>query len=167
MGTNCALLLADLFLHVYQADFLQLFLKNKDNKLAQTFNCSFRYMDDVLALNNSRFGDYLHRNYPNELEVKHTTDTQQSASYLDLYLEIDNVGTLKTKLYDNSDDFTVPIVNFPFISSNILASQAYSSQLIRYSRVLQYSDFLDRAQLLTQNLLKQGYVAPRSSSQSG
>jgi len=108
MGTNCALLLADLFLHVYQADFLQLFLKNKDNKLAQTFNCSFRYMDDVLALNNSRFGDYLHRNYPNELEVKHTTDTQKSASYLDLYLEIDNVGTLKTKLYNNRDYFTVP-----------------------------------------------------------
>ena len=36
-----------------------------------------------------RFGDYLHRIYPNELEVNDTTDTQKSASYLDLYIEID------------------------------------------------------------------------------
>ena len=28
------------------------------------------YRDDVLSLNNSRFGDYLHRIYPNELEAK-------------------------------------------------------------------------------------------------
>jgi len=29
MGTNCALLLADLNLHAYEADFLQELLKNK------------------------------------------------------------------------------------------------------------------------------------------
>ena len=49
--------------------------------------------------------------------------------------------------------------------SNIPASAAYGdyiSQLIRYSRVCpKYCDFLDRAQLLTQKLLKQGYVAPK------
>jgi hypothetical protein len=33
-----------------------------------------------------------------------------SASYLDLHLEIDNGGRLKTKLYENCDDFTFPIV---------------------------------------------------------
>jgi hypothetical protein len=36
MGTNCAPLLADLFLHSYEADFLQGILKNKDRKLAKT-----------------------------------------------------------------------------------------------------------------------------------
>jgi hypothetical protein len=36
MGTNCAPLLADLFLHAYEADFLQGILKNKDRKLAKT-----------------------------------------------------------------------------------------------------------------------------------
>jgi hypothetical protein len=43
---------------------------NKDRKLAQTFKSSFRFIDDVLALNNSRFCDYLHRIYPNELEKR-------------------------------------------------------------------------------------------------
>ena len=74
---------------------------------------------------------------PNELEVNDTNDTQKSASYLDLQLEIDNGGRLKTKLYD-----------FPFIISNIPPSPAYVvniSQLIRNSRACdQYSDFLGR-----------------------
>jgi hypothetical protein len=68
MGTHCAALLADLLRHTYKADFILRVLKNKDRKLAQTFNSSFRYIDDVLPLSNSRFCHYLHRIYPNELE---------------------------------------------------------------------------------------------------
>ena len=104
MGPNCALLLVDLLLHAYQADLLQGLLKNKDRKLAQTFNSSFCYIDDILSLNNSRFGDYLHHIYPNEVQVQDTTDIQKSASYLDLQLGIDNGGRLKTKFYDKPDD---------------------------------------------------------------
>jgi len=44
-----------------------------------------------------RFGDHLHRIYPNELEVKDTPDTQKSASYPDLHLEVDNGGRFKNK----------------------------------------------------------------------
>jgi hypothetical protein len=88
MGTDCAPLLAYLFLPVYEADFLQGLLKNKDTKL--TFNSSFRYIDDVLLLNNSRFDDYLHLIYQ-----KDTTDNDRSASYLDLDLEIGNRRRLK------------------------------------------------------------------------
>ena len=47
MGTNFAPLLTDLFLHAYDADILKGLLKYKDRKLAQTFNSSFRYIDDV------------------------------------------------------------------------------------------------------------------------
>ena len=100
--------------------------------------------------------------------VKDTTDTQSSASYLDRHLEIDNRVRLKTNFYDKRDDFTFPIVNFPFISSNIPASSTYGaliSQLIRYSRACtQYIDFLNRLQLLTQNQLKQDFFAPRMKS---
>jgi hypothetical protein len=72
MGVNRAPLLDDFFLHAYEAGLLQGLLKNKDRKLAQTFNFIFRYTDDVLSLNNSQFGDYLHLIYPNKLEVKYT-----------------------------------------------------------------------------------------------
>jgi hypothetical protein len=40
----------------------------------------FSLIIDDLSLNNSRFSNYLHLIYPNELEVKYTTDTQKSAS---------------------------------------------------------------------------------------
>ena len=45
------------YLHAYEADFLQWLLRNKDRILAHIFNSSFRYVDDVLSLNNSLFGD--------------------------------------------------------------------------------------------------------------
>ena len=61
--------------------------------------------------------------------------------------------------------FSNKYVNFPFISSNIPAYIAYISYLIRYSRVCgQYSNSLDKAHLLTQKLLKQGYVVSRLRS---
>jgi hypothetical protein len=71
-----------------------------------------------------------------ELEIKDTTDTDRSASYLDIHFEIDSEGRLRTKLYDKRDDYNFPIVNFPFICSNIPAASpngvliAYISELV-------------------------------------
>ena len=42
--------LADLFLLAYEADFLQVLIKNKDRKIVQTFNSSVRDIDGVLSL---------------------------------------------------------------------------------------------------------------------
>ena len=166
--SNCAPLLADLFLYSYEADFIQGLLKKNEKKLARSFNFTFRYIDDVLSLNNSRFGDFVDRIYPIELEIKDTTDTDRSASYLDLHLEIDNEGRLRTKFYDKRDDFNFLIVNFPFICSNIPASPAYGvyiSQLIRYSRACgSYQDFLDRWLLLSKKLLNQGFLLVKLKS---
>ena len=74
MGTNCAPLLVDLFLYLYEADFIQRLLKKNEKKLPRSFNFTFRYIDDVLSINNSRFGDFADRIYPIELEIKDTTD---------------------------------------------------------------------------------------------
>jgi hypothetical protein len=125
---------------------LQGLLEKNEKKLVRSFNFTIRYIDDVLSLNNSRFGDFVARIYPIELEIKDTTDTDRSASYLDLHLEIDSNGRLRTKLYDKTDDFNIPIVNFLSICSNFPAAPAYGvyiSQMIRYSRACgSYQDFL-------------------------
>jgi hypothetical protein len=148
MGTNCAPLLTDLFLYSYEADFIQGLLKKNEKKLARSFNSTFSYIDDVLSLYNSRFGDFVDSIYPIELEIKNTTDTDRSASYIDLHFEIDSDGRLRTKPYDKRDDFNFPIVKFPFICSNIPAAPAYGvymSQLIRYFRACgSYQDVHDR-----------------------
>jgi hypothetical protein len=38
----------------------------------------FRYIDDVLSLNNSRFGDFVDHIYPIEYAIKDTTDTDST-----------------------------------------------------------------------------------------
>ena len=70
------------------------------------------------------------------LEIKDTTVIGRSALNIDLHLEIDSEGWLRTKLYDKGDDYNFPIVNFPFIYSNIPAASpngvliAYISELV-------------------------------------
>ena len=96
MGTNCAPLLADLFLYSYESEFLQNLVKDKKIHEARAFNFTYRYIDDILSINNSRFAECLPLIYPPELEVKETTYTASSASFLDFYLEVDDSGQIST-----------------------------------------------------------------------
>ena len=111
---------------------------------------------------------YLGQMYPAELEIKDTTESTTSTSYLDLLLLIGRDGQLHTSIYDKRDDFNFYITNFPFLSSNIPSSPAYGvfiSQLIRYSRACSsYQCFILRARRLSSKLLKQGYLAERLKS---
>ena len=168
MGTNCAPLLADIFLYSYEADFIQSLLSTGKKHLASRFNLTYRYIDDVLSINNPELENYLGQMYPAELEIKDTTESTTSASYLDLLLSIGRDGQLHTSIYDKRDDFNFHITNFPFLSSNIPSSPAYGvfvSQLIRYSRACSsYECFILRARRLSSKLLKQGYLGERLKS---
>ena len=106
--------------------------------------------------------------HPAELEIKDTTESNTSASYLDLLLSIESDGQLRTSLHDKRDDFNFHITNFPFLSSNIPSSPAYGvfiSQLIRYARACSsYECFILRAARLSSKLLGQGYDMERLKS---
>ena len=88
MGTNCAPLLADIFLYSYEAEFIQSLLSTGRKQLASRFDFTYRYIDDVLSINDPEFENYLGQMYPVELEIKDTTESNTSASYLDLLLSI-------------------------------------------------------------------------------
>ena len=63
---------------------------------------------------------------------QNTTESNTSASYLDLLLSIETDGQLRKR-----DDFSFHITNCPFLSSNIPSSPAYGvfiSQLILYAK---------------------------------
>jgi hypothetical protein len=120
MGTNCAPLLADLFLYSYESEFLQKLVKDKKIHAARAFIFTYRYIDEVLSINNSRFAEFLQLIYHPELEVKETTDTASSAPFLNIYLEFDDSGQLSTKIYDKREDFNFKIINFPNINSGLL-----------------------------------------------
>jgi hypothetical protein len=56
MGTNCAPLLADLFLNSHEQEFAQKLLRDKNMNVF--FNHTNRYIDDVLSINNHNFQNY-------------------------------------------------------------------------------------------------------------
>ena len=62
--TNCAPLLADLFLYSYENEFLDKLIKDGKGKLARKFNLSYHYIDDLISFNNKRFKEFISDIYP-------------------------------------------------------------------------------------------------------
>ena len=52
MGTNCAPLVADLFLFCYERDFMLSLSDNNQTDIIEAFNSISRYLDDLLNINN-------------------------------------------------------------------------------------------------------------------
>ena len=96
----------------HEAEFIDSLLSAGQKRLASRFNFTYRYIDDVLSINNLDFENYLGQMYPPELEIKDTTESNTSASYLDLLLSIGRDGQLRTSLYDKRDDFNSILQTF-------------------------------------------------------
>ena len=105
-------------------------------QLASRFNFTYRYIDDVLSINNPEFENNLGQMYPVELEIKETTESNTSASCLDLLLSIGRDGQLHASIYDKRDDFNFHITNVPFLSSNIPTPPAYGVFISQLSHLV-------------------------------
>ena len=70
MGTNCAPLVADLFLFCYERDFKKSLTKEKRYDLIDAFNSTSRYLDDLLNIDNIHFEHMVHRIYPRWTSTK-------------------------------------------------------------------------------------------------
>ena len=162
MGTNCAPLLADLFLYTYENEFLDTMIRSSHRRLVRSFNLCYRYTDDLVVFNNKKYLDYLKAIYPSQLTVEKANKSDHLVNYLDLTFIIDSGGKLSTKLYDKRD-FDFHIVNVPYLFSNIRSGPSYGvyiSQLIRYARCCShYGDFRYRHTCLVDKLLSQGCIA--------
>ena len=154
MGTDCAPLVANLFLFHYEyRNLIKCYLM-----LAKRFTNTMRYIDDLLTL--TSFHSAIDDIYPEELTLKKTSESSTALSYLDIQITIVN-GKYSTAVYDKRDNFNFRIVNFPYLNSNIPSGPAYGvyiSQLVRINRVCSdYSDFALRNYKLTERLINQGY----------
>ena len=160
MGTNCAPLVADLFLFCYERDFMMSLSDDKQADVINAFNTTSSYLDDILNINNVYFDNMVSQIYPSELQLNKTKTSDTEAAFLDLHLSISN-DIVSTKIYYERGDFDFEIVNFPFLDGDVPCStsnRVYISQLIRFARTSSYcADFNTRKRLLTQKLLKQGY----------
>ena len=159
MGTNCAPLVADLFLFCYERDFMMSLSDDKQADVIYAFNTTSRYLDDILDINIVYFDNKVSQIYPSELQLNKANTSGTKAAFLDLHLSIFN-GIVSTKMYDKRDDFDFEIVNFPFLVGDPRSTsyEVYISQLIRFARASSYvADFNTLNKLLTQKLLKHGY----------
>ena len=60
MGTNCAPLVADLFLFCYESDFVLSLSDNNQTDAVEAFNYTSRYQDNLLNIDNPYFEDISH-----------------------------------------------------------------------------------------------------------
>ena len=126
MGTNCAPLVADLFLFCYERDFMMSLSDDKQADVIDAFNTTSRYLDDILNINNVYFDNMVNQIYPSEPQLNKSNASDTEAAFLDLHLSISN-DIVSTKI-----DFE--IVNFPFLDGDVPRSTSYGfyiSQLIR------------------------------------
>ena len=98
LGTNCAPLLANLFLYSYEVEFLTS-MKKSNKKLAKAFNLTSRYTDDLISINNPRFKQFIKDIYQEELVVSETSESRNVVSYLDLLIEI-STADLVCSIFD-------------------------------------------------------------------
>ena len=160
MGTNCAPLVADLFLFCYERDFMMSLSDDKQADVIDAFNTTSRYLDDILNINNVYFDNMVSQIYPSGLRLGRASASGAEAAFLGLRLSVSD-DIVSTRIYDKRDDFDFEIVNFPFLDGGVPRSASCGvcvSQLIRFAGASGcVADFSARSELLTQKLLKQGY----------
>ena len=118
MGTNCAPLVADLFLFCYERGFMLSLSDNNKADIIEAFNSTSRYLDDLLNIDNPYFEQMVGQIYPTELQLNKANSSDTEAPFLDLNLSITN-GIVSSKIYDKRDDFNFEIVNFPFLDGDV------------------------------------------------
>ena len=83
MGTNCAPLVADLFLFCYERDFMLSLSEDNQSGVIEAFNSTSRYLDDLLNIDNNFFDSMVNRIYHSELQLNKANVSDAEASFLD------------------------------------------------------------------------------------
>ena len=81
MGTNCAPLVADLFLFCYERDFTLSLSDNHQIDIIEAFNSTSRYLDDLLNIDNPYFEQMVGQIYPTELQLNKANSSDTEAPF--------------------------------------------------------------------------------------
>ena len=142
MCTNCAPLVADLFLFCYDRDFMLSLSDNNQADFVEAFKSTSRYLEVLLNIDNPYFAQMVNQIYPTELRLNRANPSDTEAPILDLDMPITN-GIVSAEIGDKQDDFNFEIVNFPFLDGDVRRYPSYGvhiSQLTRFARVCSHVD---------------------------
>ena len=97
--------------------------------------------------------------YPAELVLKKENETNDTATFLDIQLSIEN-KTIKTQLFDKRDTYSFNIIRFPYKSSTLPSKMFFSTisaELLRISRATTLLiSFIGAAKALILRMKRQG-----------
>ena len=83
MGINCVPFVADLFLFCYDRHYMLSLSDDYQSDVIEAFNSSFRYLDDLLNIDNNFFDSMFNHIYPSELQLNKANVSDTEASFLD------------------------------------------------------------------------------------
>ena len=86
MGTNCAPLVADLFLFCYERDFMLSLSDNNQADIIEAFNATSSYLDELLNIDNSYFEQMVVQIFPTELQLNKANSSDSESLLFDLNL---------------------------------------------------------------------------------
>ena len=163
MGSNCAPHLANIYLYVYESNYIQSLIESDDGDALSNLQHIFRFQDDCLAVNdNGLFGSIINDVYPSEMIINNTNISVSKCSYLDLLISVYQ-GKFRICLFDKRRDFRFSVISYPFLDGNVPKAQLHGlliSQLVRFSTVCStYKVFLDESKKLILKLLSQAFNA--------
>ena len=85
MGTNCAPLVADLFLFCYERDFMTPLSDDNQADIVEALNSTSRYLVDLLNIDNPYFEGMVNQIYPPELQLNKANTSDTEAPFLDYH----------------------------------------------------------------------------------
>jgi hypothetical protein len=144
MGTNCAPVLANLFLYYYESLYVSKIEREQGVRAARKFQWSFRLIDDVLSFDNPLLKRALSKSheeggmYPQALKLNPTNPGNPlEADFLGIHIEA--IGKrLELSVFDKKKTFPFKMRRYPLMCSLIPRSIPYGvfvGQLHRSYRI--------------------------------
>ena len=101
MGTNCAPLVADMFLFCYDRDFMLSLTDDNQSEIIEAFNSTSRYLDDLFNIDNNFFDIMVNHIYPSELQLNKAKVSDTETSFLNLHIYLYRMVLLRLKFMIN------------------------------------------------------------------
>ena len=175
MGTNCAPLVADLFLSCYGRDFMTSLSDVKQAEIIEAFKSTSRYLDELLNIDNPYFKGMVNRIYLPELRLNKANTSDTEAPFLDLHLSISN-KSLTAKLlqqgyrynklrktfskfyrrhYELVSKFSVGLKTL--LHQGLSEPEFYGDLVYKFKKIVGRADFLDQFRKIIVGYNRIGY----------
>uniref|UniRef100_A0A8R1U5W9 Reverse transcriptase domain-containing protein n=1 Tax=Pristionchus pacificus TaxID=54126 RepID=A0A8R1U5W9_PRIPA len=161
-GNNASPQIADLTLAVMEYQYIRNNIRI-GHTLSFSLNRTFRYIDDLFHISDKtdEFMRITTDMYHHSLTLEQTNTSPKESAFLDMSVAVTNSGTVRTSLYNKTDDYSFSVVRYPHYESNIPISMGLNTlhgEIIRIFRNCSlFEHFLERTRQLAHYFLQIKY----------